>query len=349
LSTSVTTGADTARTAAPETARFSRKSAPRSPEADPRRVSRAIPQGSIKAPRARLFLAALADIPELAVMNAHGRRNIEAVAEALRSAVDHQTMTACPGWQRLMDRTGLSRRTVARCLAQLRRWGLLGIVSTGRSAMFSAITRGGVKINEAAVYVLCIPAPENESGTPSSSLTYVSEESPLHARENRETWPAHGTTRTARQRLTAAGELKSQLPPLRNLSTRHLRSICRDYLKAGWTVADLKHAIDHRPDGSPWPHDGAHGIRNMAGWLKYRLNAWKAADGRVMPSRDGMYRERLAKERQVQATERARIMAEREVPRVDTPAKLEALAAVREALRRPAAWSLKPASAGASA
>ncbi|WP_417221243.1 hypothetical protein [Arthrobacter sp.] len=68
-------------------------------------------------------------------------------------------MTTRPGWDHLCEQTGKSRRTIARALATLRTWGLIGIVASGRTAAYASLNEDGQRTNEAAVYVLCTPSP----------------------------------------------------------------------------------------------------------------------------------------------------------------------------------------------
>lgn len=89
-------------------------------------------------------------------------------------------------------------------------------------------------------------------------------------------WPAWATTGSQGARYAASVELQRRLPVLRQISTRDLRSCLRAFWLAGWTVQDVHHAIERRPDGTRWPHDGADGIGPYAvrGWLAYRLKPW---------------------------------------------------------------------------
>lgn len=72
---------------------------------------------------------------------------------------DMQAMLVWPTWAVLIERTGLSRSTVAAHLSWLRRVGLLGLVAGGTTPDLSpAILADGYEGNAAAVYVLCAPA-----------------------------------------------------------------------------------------------------------------------------------------------------------------------------------------------
>ena len=75
--------------------------------------------------------------------------------------------------------------------------------------------------------------------------------------------------------LRAAAELQNRVPALRHLSAQHVRSISREFFLAGWTIIDLHHALDYRPDGTTWPHSGANGVENWGAWMRYRLAPWR--------------------------------------------------------------------------
>ena len=115
-------------------------------------------------------------------------------------------------------------------------------------------------------------------------------------------WSRHATTSRKDERRAAALALKRQLPVLRRLSDANLTHHLREFMLAGWTNADLQHAIDHRPDGSPWPHSGADGVQNPGAWLDFRLGAWRDSRGTVGKSRT----QRIAADRaRVQALHQA--------------------------------------------
>lgn len=89
-------------------------------------------------------------------------------------------------------------------------------------------------------------------------------------------WPGSATTGGQGARFAASAELQRRLPVLRQISTRDVRSCLRAFFVAGWTVRDIEHALDWRPDGTRWPHDGADGIgpTMVRGWIRYRLAPW---------------------------------------------------------------------------
>lgn len=264
-----------------------------------------------------------------------------------------------------------SRRSVARYLRMLHEAQLLGTVASGRCGRWAPKDNAGE--NDRAVYVLLITPhlavvsePVDRFGTP--PLEQVGEHPRTHAREalalgehpteplrgpqtpaaqarpsplpaHRQppAWPAGLTPSSKDSMLAASRALRHQLPPLRRISDRHVRSILRPFFLAGWTPADVVTAVDHFPvsDGwTPWPHDGAHGVTNVGAWFKHRLAAWRDATGTVRPSPS-----QRSRRRQAEAAARARARREQEartrrgaIPRPTGHTDL-AIRAIREALR----------------
>ena len=129
----------------------------------------------------------------------------------------------------------------------------------------------------------------------------VLEEEPLHARDTRTSregarcarGAAHpaGTTQelgrepgwslavrpvTRAERLAAAAEARRIDPVLRRVSTAHVAALARECHVAGWTMADVRHALQARPDGSAWPHSMvAADVRHVPGWVRHRMSAWR--------------------------------------------------------------------------
>ncbi|TQN30980.1 hypothetical protein FHX37_0869 [Haloactinospora alba] len=68
---------------------------------------------------------------------------------------------------------------------------------------------------------------------------------------------------------------------LRGVDFAALRDEAARFFSAGWSIADLLHALSHRPDGAPWPRgEGYQGIE----WLQHRLRNWKTPSGDIRPS-----------------------------------------------------------------
>lgn len=130
--------------------------------------------------------------------------------------------------------------------------------------------------------------PVDQSCTPNPPPPAVGEETPrtAGAREPSEStsparaWPATITPVTRKDRLAACERLINELPPLRRISARHLRSILRRAFDVGATISDIRHALDHRPDDTPWLH--THAPRRLPGWIRHRLDAWITPAGQLL-------------------------------------------------------------------
>ena len=83
------------------------------------------------------WLADVADTEAFALLRADAQDHVLAVAHVVALHADWQTYTSRPTWPVLTERTGLSRRTVARHLAWLREHQLLVWVERGTTAELS--------------------------------------------------------------------------------------------------------------------------------------------------------------------------------------------------------------------
>ena len=277
-------------------------------------VASALPHGSSRAPDQAAWRLSVRHSPALDQLRADRRGTTLAVADVLAYSADWASMTTRPTWAVLCARTGRSRATVARALALLRGASLLGVVATGRSAVYVPMALGNQA--EAAVYVLAVASPlslvagavdedETPTGVAGSSdppgaraSQTKSEAEPLRGQiidaasrptlprlhRNDPVWSGTATAQRKDERQAAAGELQRRLPPLRRTSTAWIAAATREFMLAGWTVNDLHHALDHRPDGSRWPHDGATGVQQIGRWLTFRLAVWKDGHGTVLRS-----------------------------------------------------------------
>lgn len=203
---------------------------------------------------------------------------------------DHSTR---PTWPVLQNRSGLSRRSVARWLAWLRAEGLLGVAESGSTPALRPMALAGLEGNRAALYVLTVPhqapvagrPPESpsESGTPPRDLS-SGEDPDAGARGTgplrgtglppaADRWPMTRPATSRRERLKLVQRLQNEIPLLRRLSDRQLRSLLRPWLRAGWTATDVRHGIDHDPAGSLRTWTTA--VHSPGGWLLSRLAAWR--------------------------------------------------------------------------
>ena len=344
----------------------------RARETDSTIVLAAVPKGSVRAAHGRQCMAALLRHESFAGRNRNGQATITAVLRTLIERTDYESMTTRPGWEALIEATETSRTTVARALRALVAWGILGRVAAGRQAKYAPAGPDGERINEAAVYVLCVPSPlalVNKVGTPPAlggSHHKQEKLTPTRARATNShngvaaprpivrggasaepaarlpwrpeiQWPPHRTTSRQIQRVAAAAEIRNRCFPLRSMTSKDVASTCRDFLLAGWTVADILHALDYKPDGTLWPHSGAPVTKDpwrLRGWLRHRLAPWRTEAGEPLHSRDQRAAARHAAQRRERQAERRRVL-ERQAQHAarlnqgDSPAKITALAQIR--------------------
>lgn len=103
------------------------------------------------------------------------------------------------------------------------------------------------------------------------------------------------------------------------MSHKDLASSLREAFLAGWTVADVEHALAWTPDGTRWADCGIpdvaqsfnhHACERLRGWLRSRLDGWRTCQGELLRSPD----QRAAAEHQEaitrQAIERRRVLEE---------------------------------------
>ncbi|MFI7632438.1 hypothetical protein [Microbispora rosea] len=297
----------------------------------PRRLTifGALPEGARRAPSQAAWVRAVQAHPDAAALRADAHANLMRVVWVLARHADWTEMVTRPTWAVLIDRTGLSRSTVAAWLAWLRRTGLLGTVTPGTTVKYRRGTACGLlddgRGNEAAEYVLAVPAPAEalqdsaeplasagggegkapvsgpveESRTPSgpplgglsSRLSRAREATPGLS-DTGWWWSRAVTPATRRDSLAAAHRARNEDVTLRALSPRHVRSLLRPVFANGGTLADALFMINHRPDGTEWPFAGMP--RYVPGWVRHRLAAWLTEDGRLRPGVELPSRQRAA-------------------------------------------------------
>lgn len=261
-------------------------------------------------------------------MRADGRENRRLIARIVGFNADWSTLTTNTlTWATIAKRTGIKERSVARHLKVLHEAGWIGRVAAGRSA--AAKRAGGWKtddafLNDAPVYALTCPVgevPVDINVTPPTLRGY--KEFPARAREkeapsraasrpsslkaahrhptidpaNRQSpaWPSHVTPSSKDERILAGSEWARRVPALGKLSAKHLAFLAKDFFATGWTLNDLKTALDSMPDGrahgqlieNRWvPYTGADGIpaSRLGHWVNWRLNRWRDAHGGVVAS-----------------------------------------------------------------
>ncbi len=127
-------------------------------------VLSAVPEGMRRAPSQRDFLRAVKEHPDALSLRCHAYRNLTKVTAKLADWADWTTMTTRPTEQRIADDLDLALSTVKRWIRWLRERGLLGVVEEGTTNRYRRGNRCGLDDdglgNRAAVWVLCVPAPE---------------------------------------------------------------------------------------------------------------------------------------------------------------------------------------------
>lgn len=102
-------------------------------------------------------------------------------------------------------------------------------------------------------------------------------------------WPAHATVQPLsvgaarsdwKQAYRWAGlELQHHALVLRRITTAYVVSVAKAHFEAGWTIADVLHALDWAPDGQRYTHDALTGVEHPGAWFGARLRAWTHQDG----------------------------------------------------------------------
>lgn len=102
---------------------------------------------------------------------------------------------------------------------------------------------------------------------------------------------------TGPQMLAAAAELRHQHPVLARLTIRAVRALCRPYWRAGWTNADVLHALEYRPTSwNTLPAMDPAKVLAPYRWCQSRLSAWRTDTGRVLPGHTQCQQERRRRE-----------------------------------------------------
>jgi hypothetical protein len=284
-------------------------------------IAEAIAEGSAAASSQASFLRAVDEHPETILLRADGVEHLRAVAWVVASVASWATLTARPTWPVLMERTGLSRASVARWLAWLRVRGLLGIVESGTTPRFAPMALARDAGNRAAVYVLCVPSGDvddvqeavaedelavsvDKSETPTFLVFDLKKNPYAGAREisavggrdasavgekrsdgGAASWGRAAVAGSRADRLALVERLQGEAPALRPCSAPAVHSELRPWLaraELGWTVDQLLHALDHAPDGQPYTYTAA--VRVPLRWLRHRMSAWLDEHGQPLPS-----------------------------------------------------------------
>jgi len=162
------------------------------------------------------WLAALRRQGWVRQIRVDGRANLLAVARLVALSASWQTLESRPTWERLVARSGLSQRTVARWLQELRVRGWLAHLERGSTPAHRPSVLAHLDGNRAAVYGLRIPLTPEEA---------------LHR---------------------AAEQLVNRLADLANQDTRPVSELTRDAL-AQRGVAPISAAVGLNPNPAASP------------------------------------------------------------------------------------------------
>ena len=269
--------------------------------------------------------AHLASLP----LRADAKANRRAIARMVGFHAEWDDLvTRTLTWDTIASQTGLTRRSVARHLKALHEDGWIARVAAGRSAAAKKAagwTGPTADENEAPVYALTCPTddadinvtPPTHSGSRrfhararqgfSTGAAAPPESGDAHAVAGVSlpgvptspasiVWSDHAQAKSKDERVWACEKLRRLGPTFRKLSARHLAFVFKDFFAAGWTLDDIRHAVEHLPNGQAqghfvdgeWvPYSGSDGIpaARMAHWLTFRLAPWRDNAGQPLESR----------------------------------------------------------------
>jgi len=282
-------------------------------------IIRAVPPGSRRLRGRRIerkFTDALAADPRLAALRADARENILAYARWLAHCAVWATGISFPGRDALCEQTGLSASTVKACRRRLEAWGYQRTVSEGCKRWHGEQTR-----SDRAVYVLCrpaqktfwpaVPSPSGLTRPPTVSPDCSQIGIPMRPARDGEQRDGPRSARAAprgRPRDPAAdageGAAGAVAGVLRTaaghtISDKGVAWLLRRCVPPAWLAGrdpagDVRHAIDHDPDGAPYTFDTR--VRRPLGRIRWRLAQWRDEHGSPLPSKSQRLDELAARE-----------------------------------------------------
>ncbi|MFI6485270.1 hypothetical protein ACIBH1_45680 [Nonomuraea sp. NPDC050663] len=268
------------------------------------KILKAVPSGMRRTRSQLEFKRAVKENPAALALRCDAYDSLLRVAGKIADWADWTTLCSRPTEERLADQLGLSLSTVKRRVRWLREHGHLGTVE-----------KGSKLAKRAALWVLCVPDSEGATDpgvdpgsspelTPAQGADQGADQggctsdppsgfpfgggasNPTRTREDRPrrrdperispTWGLHVTPRTKRDMLAAAQRLRTESSTLARLSAWYLRWLLKAFFVAGWTPADVLHALDVKGDDSRWTYtwSTASQLRHLPGWMRFRLSAW---------------------------------------------------------------------------
>jgi hypothetical protein len=257
-------------------------------------VARAVPTGSRRARSQREALRAGLACPDLANVRADRSASLEAwwrihVGYASWGGENRPPRsTTQPTRDRVCRRAGTGRaRYAGRARRDTGSEPPPMSVSTYKACRrwwedrgYIAIVRPGVRAdtdgdhNQRQVYVLCVPR-RKRPAQPSSCRDTVIRPLSKSCLQEIEKFPAR-----ARQ-TPPPRPPEAKQGVLREISDGWWAHLTRPF--TGWSARDIAHAIDYLPDGRQHRY-WLGSVRHPAGWLRWRLSRWLAADGQPLPT-----------------------------------------------------------------
>lgn len=201
----------------------------RAQETSARAVRWAIPSSSVLATHTAQAWRACLDHEELHTKRGDRRRNTLAVLWVLLRYTEFDSMTVRITWATIAEKARVSRSTVGAILFDLRAWGLLGIVASGRSAEYAA-KAGQEAQNEAPVYAICRPIGRGLRPTDRPDSPSQEHQGAASCGNKSEPLREAGLTTSVGSSNTRTREEKTQMEPLRGQKTiRHGSAVHPDH------------------------------------------------------------------------------------------------------------------------
>jgi hypothetical protein len=248
-----------------------------------------------------------------------------AVARVIAWSADRHTGRSRPTLARIVKASRLCLRTVQRWCRFLEQHGLLTVLEPGVTAQYRPALLALGADSLAREWRLTLPLVSRTVTPPfgsdlDSSLRRRAREA-IHNKDRRcaadstpppslpqvTPFPLNQKAQRRRGALAAAQMLRAELPVLRRMSARAVRSALRVYFRAGWTVLDVRHALEVRADGTR--HIQTTAVHSPARWLAQRLGYWLAKDGTPRPPHSAELGARAERHRAGQAARREQLAA----------------------------------------
>lgn len=218
--------------------------------------------------------------PELADVRADFRANLVAFWRIHALYMSWENGISRPTRARVCELGGFGVSTYKACRAWWEARGYLTIVRRGWTPALRALALVGPEDrNEAQSYALCAPRKHRLSLLRSGQA--ISRPLACSRSEQVTLARAHGTAGKPGSRSIRPAALRTW--PLRGVTDGWWTHLTRPFLAAGWTEADVIHAVDHGPAGKPWRQRLAN-VRRPVSWLRWRLTHWLTAEGAPLSS-----------------------------------------------------------------